>query len=139
MRRMPVVIPGVIVVLALFAGIGLAQVGFKANPVLQTMTTAAGQPIRFPRVNNEVSALMVEIAAGGETGRHKHPNPAFVYVLEGAITLVEDGQPTRVYKGGQAFVETVDTWHNAFNRGSTPAKALVVFAGEKGKPGLVRP
>lgn len=139
MQRTPGVILGVLLGLALIAGIGWAQVGFKASPVLQTTTTAAGQPIRFPQANNEVSALIVEIAPGGDTGRHKHPIPALVYMLQGVITLEEDGQPTRVYKTGEAFVETVDTWHNAFNKGTTVAKALVVFAGEKGKPGLVRP
>ncbi len=139
MHRIPAVIVGAFAGLALITGIVWAQVGFKASPVLQTTTTAAGQSIRFPQVNNEISALMVEIAPGGDTGRHKHPIPAFVYVLQGVITLEENGQPTRVYKAGKAFVETVDTWHNAFNKGSTPAKALVVFVGEKGRPGLVRP
>jgi len=40
---------------------------------------------------------------------------------------------------GDSFLEVVNTWRNGKNRGATPVKLLVVFAGVRGKPNLVRP
>ena len=82
---------------------------------------------------------MLAIGPGGETGRHMHPYPTFVYVLEGAIDVEMDGGVVHSYKAGDSFLEVVNTWHNGKNKGTTPAKVLVVFAGVLGKPNLVRP
>jgi quercetin dioxygenase-like cupin family protein len=62
-----------------------------------------------------------------------------VYVLEGEIAIEADDNPARTYKAGDAFAESVNTWHNGYNRGSVPTKILVVFAGEEGQPVTVRP
>ncbi len=88
---------------------------------------------------NQVTAALVEIAPGGQSGRHYHPAPVFVYILEGELTWEADGHPPRLYRAGQAIVEDVNAWHNAFNGGSIPAKFLVVFLGEEGVPTTVRP
>ena len=123
-----------------FIGVtALAQVGFRATPVFQGTRTAIGQEIQFPLFRNQIAALLVEIAPGGETGRHQHPVPTFVYVLEGTVTIAHEGHPQVVYTSGQAFLESVNTWHNGRNLGTTPLKLLVVFSGEEGKPNLVRP
>ncbi len=125
----------------MIAGSGLvwAQVGMKSTTVLQTTTTAVGQPIQFPQSRSQFTGVVIEIAPGGEVGRHMHPVPNFVYVLEGEITIEAEGHPARTYSPGQSFVESVNTWHNGINRGSAPLKILVVFAGEEGKPVTVRP
>jgi quercetin dioxygenase-like cupin family protein len=117
-----------------------AQVKFSSTPVLQTGVTNAGGPITYPATDSaEVTALRVEIGPGGETGRHLHLYPAFVYVLEGAIEVEIEGRGRHSYKAGDSFVEAVDMWHNGSNRGSAPVKLLVVFTGVRGKPNLVRP
>jgi quercetin dioxygenase-like cupin family protein len=117
-----------------------AQVNFKATPVLQSGATASGAPFAYPKTDSaEVTALLLEIGPGGETGRHMHPNPAFVYVLEGAIEVDMDGGMAHTYKAGDSFLEVLNTWHNGKNKGTTPAKVLVVFSGVKGKPNLIRP
>lgn len=46
---------------------------------------------------------------------------------------------TTTYKTGEAFAEGVNVWHNGVNRGTVPVRVVVVFAGEDGKPVLVRP
>lgn len=120
-------------------GIALAQVGFRATPVLQATQTVIGQQIQFPLFRNQVAALLVEIAPGGETGRHQHPVPTLSYVLEGTVTVEIEGHPQAVYTAGQAFIEPVNVWHNGRNRGAAPLKLFVVFSGEEGKPNLVRP
>jgi quercetin dioxygenase-like cupin family protein len=125
-------------ILALAAGVG-AQQGFRSSLVLQTTTTSIGQPILFPPFRNEIRAFLIELAPGGEVGRHRHPVPTFVYVLEGTFTVETEGHPTRQYQAGQGYVEAMDTWHNGLNRGTTPVKFLVVYAAEEGKPTAIRP
>jgi len=117
-----------------------AQVNFKATPILQSGATVSGAPLAYPRTDSaEVTALLLEIGPGGETGRHMHPNPTFVYMLEGAIEVEMDGGMPHTYKAGDSFLEVVNTWHNGKNTGTTPARILVVFSGVKGKPNLIRP
>lgn len=118
--------------------------GFKATPVLQATTTASGQAIAYPSGGTpEITALLIEIAPGGQTGLHKHPTVApFVYVLEGTLEVEAEGVERRaVYTAGTnpAFVEVFNTWHNGMNKGDKPVKALVIFAGLQGRPNLVRP
>ncbi len=140
MRRY-LVVSGVMAVLiaAMTAGT-LAQVGFKATTVLQAGTTVTGQDLQFPLFRNQITAAVLEIAPSGEVGRHRHPVPTFVYVLEGSVQVAIDGQSqTSTYGPGQAYLEAVNTWHNVYNRGTGPARLLVVFAGEQGQPNLVRP
>jgi len=126
--------------IAVLGGIAWAQAtGVTSRMLLQTSTTPAGQPIQFPLFRNQITALAVEIAPGGEVGRHMHPVPVVVYILEGELTVEAEGQPARTYKAGQAAVEVMNTWHNGLNRGSVPVKFLVVYAGEEGKPTTIRP
>ena len=129
-----------VAVLGLIATPAAAQVKFSATPVLQSGTTAGGASIAYPKTDSaEVTALVLDIGPGGETGRHMHPYPTLVYVLEGAIDVEMDGGVVHTYKAGDSFLEAVNTWHNGKNNGTTPAKVLVVFAGVHGKPNLVRP
>ncbi|OLD42014.1 MAG: hypothetical protein AUI83_19965 [Armatimonadetes bacterium 13_1_40CM_3_65_7] len=120
---------------------GATPVGLKATPVIQTKTTVIGQPIAFPLWGkDQLSVVAIEITPGGQAGRHQHPVPTFVYVLEGTGFTVEvEGHGQRVYSAGQAYAESMNTWHNAFNRGTGLAKVLVVFAGEDGVPNSIRP
>ena len=134
--------PGILALafLSLIATPAVAQVKFSATPVLQSGTTAGGTSIAYPKTDSaEVTALMLNIGPGGETGRHLHPYPTFVYVLEGAIDVEMDGGGVQGHKAGDSFLEVVNTWHNTKNKGTTPAKVLVVFAGVHGKPNAVRP
>jgi len=127
--------------LMVLAGTGLvwAQVGMRSTTTLQTTVTAIGQPLQFPQSRSQFTGVVIELAPGGEVGRHMHPVPNFVYVLEGEIAIEAEGHPVRTYSAGQSFVESVNTWHNGLNRGSAPLRILVVFAGEEGRPVTVRP
>jgi quercetin dioxygenase-like cupin family protein len=116
-----------------------AQTNFKATPILQSGTTVHGKAIAYPATDSpEITALLLEIAPGGESGRHMHPNPTFVYVLEGTLDVEMEGK-THSFKAGDSFLEAVNTWHNGKNKGKVPAKVLVVFSGAAGQPNLIRP
>lgn len=108
---------------------------FKATPVLKSVQTASNMKIQYPKAGQaEIVSAIGELEPGGRTARHQHPVPVFVYVLQGTLTVQADGGQPREYTPGLAFVEDVDHWHQAFNKGTTPVKILVVFMGEEGKP-----
>src|SRR3989442_15754391 len=90
-----------VAVRVLIAPPAAAQVKFSYAPVLQSGTTAGGKSIAYPKTDSaEVTALMLDIGPGGETGRHMHPYPTFVYVLEGAIDVQMDGGVVHSSKAG---------------------------------------
>ncbi len=112
--------------------------GFKTTPVLKSGKTAGNMPIDYPKTGKaEIISVIGEMEPGGRTARHQHPVPVYVYVLEGTVTVQAEGAQARDYKPGQAFLEDINHWHQAFNKGTTPVKILVVFVGEEGKPTTV--
>jgi quercetin dioxygenase-like cupin family protein len=117
----------------------LGPVGFTTTTLLQTSTTVEGQPIRFPQGDNQFTAVLGEIAPGGQAGRHMHTVPLLVYILEGSLSIEMEGHGTHEVTAGEAFTEVVNTWHNGRNLGSTPARFLIVFAGQDGTPITIRP
>jgi len=117
-----------------------AQVKFSATPILQSGATVGGASIAYPKTDSaELTVVQLDIGPGGETGRHMHPYPTLVYVLEGAIEVAMDSGIAHSYKAGDSFLMVVNTWTNAKNKGTMPAKVLVVYVGVHGKPNLVRP
>jgi len=76
----------------------------------------------------------VEVPPGVAAGRHRHPVDAFVYVLEGTLTLEQDGQKPRTLKAGEVFQEVPGGIYNARNTGTSPLTLLVVSLGEKEQP-----
>lgn len=82
----------------------------------------------------EAIMAMVELPPGSQEGRHTHPAEAYVFVLEGAITLENEGQPTATLKAGDIFYVASGKIHQAINNGKATAKLAAVFVAEKGKP-----
>ena len=70
----------------------------------------------------EVTALLVEVAPGAETGWHLHPVPSFAMVLDGALEItLKDGRTKRLH-AGEALAEVIDTSHNGRNVGDGPVE-----------------
>jgi quercetin dioxygenase-like cupin family protein len=89
---------------------------------------------------NEMSVWVADLAAGAATGRHIHPTPRFVYVLEGAVVLELDGKPPQTFKAGQAFAEMPNLVHNFRNASATePARALGFQYAGKDQPLQITP
>jgi quercetin dioxygenase-like cupin family protein len=85
--------------------------------------------------DSEMNVWVADIAAGAATGRHTHPTPRFVYVIEGAVVLEMDGKPPQAFKAGQAFAEIPNEIHNFRNAsGTESAKALGFQYARKGQP-----
>jgi quercetin dioxygenase-like cupin family protein len=64
-------------------GIGMAvaaESDVKVTPVMKSSMTISGQRIEYPHGDKpEMSAVVVEIGPGKESGRHLHPVPTYVY------------------------------------------------------------
>ncbi|KQV45822.1 MULTISPECIES: cupin domain-containing protein [unclassified Duganella] len=126
----------VVAVFAIFAAqpaLALEQsAAIKVTRLLQSPSSWNGAALAYPGGQAEVTALLVEIAPGGETGWHLHPVPSFGYVLEGELEVsLKDGTVKRVV-AGQALAEVVNTLHNGRNVGKGPVKLLVFYAGAVG-------
>lgn len=117
----------------------VGPVGLKITPILDTDKTFTGQPIRFPQGDNQLTAVIAEVEPGGQVGRHMHPVPLFVYILEGTLTIEMKGHGTHAFSAGQGLAEVVHMWHNGRNLGDKPVRFLIVFAGQKGTPSIIRP
>jgi quercetin dioxygenase-like cupin family protein len=105
----------------------------KVTPLLKTSQSWNGAPIRYPEGQAEISALMIEVAPGGETNWHEHPVPSFGMLLEGTLEIsLADGRK-KLMKPGEALAEVIATPHNGRNVGTTPVKLVVFYAGAVGK------
>ena len=102
------------------------------TPVLQTSQTIIGQPIAYPAGTAEVTAVIITIVPGGETGWHLHAVPLFGYMLEGQLTVDYGDKGTHTYAGGDALMEAMNWPHNGMNKGAVPVRILAVYAGAKG-------
>lgn len=133
------------IVLAVFLGVGLvraepeASEGYKSEiqitPLLRTMNTSARQPIVYPATNQaEVTAVLVEIPPGAETGWHKHLFPCFAYIESGTLEVDLEGGKTHRFTAGQALAESIHLLHNGRNTGIEPVRLVMFVMGEKGKP-----
>lgn len=111
----------------------------RAVPLLRTTTTAAGQPIVYPKTDHpEVTALLVTIPSGAETGWHRHPFPCYGYILSGELNVELEGGKINHFKAGDALVEAVNLLHNGRNTGAEPVKLVMFVTGEKGQPFTVK-
>jgi quercetin dioxygenase-like cupin family protein len=109
--------------------------GFKTQSLLKTGLTRDNQPISYPKTEKpEIISVIGTIEPGGRTPLHEHPIPTYVYVLEGEVELQSEGGQPAKYKAGEAYIEALNHKHQLFNKSSAPAKVLVVFVGEEGKP-----
>ncbi len=114
--------------------------------LLETQTTNLGQPIEYPAENAaKITAVIVTLAPGEETGRHRHPVPLYGQVLSGQVTsdYSDSGDSgehgSQTYQAGEAFMEAVATWHNGHNSGDETLRILAIFMGAEGVPNVERP
>ena len=106
----------------------------KVTRLLKTTTDAAGRPLAYPKPEDgqaEVTALMVEMPPGAQTGWHKHPIGCIGYLIEGELEVtLADGRVNKI-KAGEALCEVVDLDHNGVNRGAVPVKLVMFVLGTK--------
>jgi len=102
--------------------------------------TIAGEPLAYPSTPEPVVSSAIEtIPPGGVTSWMTHPVPAYLYVLEGTLTVeLVDGSRQK-FDAGQSFLQCRTTWHRGRNEGTTTMRFLAVFIGAKGVPEVLHP
>ena len=117
-----------ILAVALFAASipAYAAPQMTAKQILNTTTTATGQPIAMPSGRLRVIGSIVVIPPAYAGGYHKHIYPRYAYVLAGTLNVQDKGGATRHYVTGSAFVETIGSWHRARVQGRTPVRLFVL-------------
>lgn len=122
---------------ALVAGLAAVAIGTEvlmaqSVPITRTMLQ---QKDLDGVAGREVVMYRAEIAPSGAVGRHFHPGPELIYVLEGALILEHDGHPPVTLKAGESTHIAAKHVHDARNASTTqPVKAVVFLVGEKGQP-----
>jgi len=72
----------------------------------------------------KATAVEVTLAPGEVEPVHRHPGPAFGYVLEGEYEWAIDDQPAKVFKAGETFYEPTGCLHRV---GKNPGKVKTRF------------
>lgn len=99
------------------------------TPLLQSSTDVLGEPLAYPEGTPNVTAAIVTIPPGGETGWHEHEVPLFAYLLEGELTVDYGDKGTKTYRAGEAVIEAMNWPHNGTNTGTVPMKLIAVYMG----------
>ena len=87
----------------------------------------------------EVIIKHLAIPPGFVGGRHFHPGPVFVYVLEGSLTLEMEGDAPRTINAGELFQEPLQGVMQARNLSTTDWAKIVVFqVGDAGNPMMIK-
>ena len=110
----------------------------QSDPPSKKITVLLTQPLSEP-AGKEVRVMTVEYPPGVRSAPHRHPGSIFAYVLEGEVLCQVEGQPLRTYRAGEVWYEYPQQLHQVSGNASAkvPAKLLVFFLTESGKPVLV--
>jgi quercetin dioxygenase-like cupin family protein len=114
------------------AGLALAHPKDSGSEKGEQVKVLATYDVKEKLDGMDATVTMVEVTIGpGEAGAaHRHPGPAFVYVIEGTYELGIDDQPTKIYKAGQTFQEPAGCLHrvsrNPAEKGNTKLVAVVL-------------
>src|ERR671918_800408 len=60
-------------------------------------------------------------------GKHYHSGPTYVYVLQGTLTIEEEGKPTQTFEAGGVYAEPIGNPMQAFNKRCDRAMELLVL------------
>ncbi len=101
--------------------------GVIVTPLLNTLTTASGQPIILPKGRARLIVSTYEIAPGVKLPVHRHLYPRYAYVLDGQLRVTEVKTHRKFdYKKDEFAVEMVGPEHFGENTGKTPLRLLVI-------------
>jgi quercetin dioxygenase-like cupin family protein len=132
MKRFNVNRLGIPAVVAVIAIVGVSSLEAQQPAPQVKRSVVLKQDMTLP--DREGVMAMVELPVGSSEGKHTHFAEVFAFVLEGTISLENEGNPTATLKAGDVFHILPGKVHNGTNIGTVPAKIAAVFVAEKGKP-----
>ena len=89
-----------------------------------TVSSQVALPLSLQPEQASLVALVLEFAPGAGFPEHTHGAPVTVTVLQGQVTLREEGT-AKTYSSGETWTETPGHVHSAVNEGTSPARVLV--------------
>jgi quercetin dioxygenase-like cupin family protein len=114
--------------LTLAAGIAVGAIGMAATHEDSEKVTLIAERNIVERLDGkEAKAAVVEVTLDpGQAGEpHRHPGPAFGYVLEGEYEWAVDDQAAKVLKAGDTFYEPTGCLHRVTrNPGTVKTRVL---------------
>lgn len=126
------------VLLFLMPGTLMAQQPAASQAPHASVTSLTSKDLpEFP--GKEVLMITVDYPPGSVDPIHRHNAHAFIYVLEGSITMQVKGGKEVTLTPGQTFYEGPDDVHVVGRNASSsrPAKFVVFFIKDQGAPVLV--
>jgi quercetin dioxygenase-like cupin family protein len=110
------------------------------TPLPDLTTTTAGEPLLYLSTPNPViSSDILTVPPGGVSHWMTHPVPAYVYVLQGDLTVEFIDGTEKTFHEGEVILQPRAAWHRGRNKGQRPLRFLAVFLGAKGVPGILHP
>ena len=82
----------------------------------------------------EVAVMRFTIPPQTALPIHKHPAINAAYVIDGELTVFQEGGTQRNFKKGEVVIEMVEKWHHGINQGSVPVELVVFYATTKDLP-----
>jgi mannose-6-phosphate isomerase-like protein (cupin superfamily) len=112
----------------------------RIDRLADLVQTIADERLEYPSTPDPViSSAVLSVPIGEASQWMTHPVPAYLYVLEGTLTVeFEDGRRYE-FQEGRAFLQCRTMWHRGRNFGSKPVKFLAVFMGSKSVPYILHP
>jgi quercetin dioxygenase-like cupin family protein len=102
---------------------GLGGTADAQEPPLPTNRYVSKFPVTTTPAQYDLVQLVLDFAPGAFTRLHSHSGPAYVTVLEGQITRIENGVKA-VFGPGQTFTEAQGVFLAAGNEGSVKARVM---------------
>jgi quercetin dioxygenase-like cupin family protein len=99
------------------------------TPLLKGEADVLGRPLSYPAGQATVTAAIVVLAPGQQTGWHVHAVPLFAQILEGELTVDYGSKGRKLFRAGDTVLEAVDWPHNGTNTGTVPVRLLAVYMG----------
>ena len=125
------------IALAFVAGIGVGAARppqVHVTALFATSKTVMDEPIVYPSGAAKLTAAIVALDPGDETGWHTHGVPLAGIVLEGELTVDYGDKGKRVFHTGDAIAETMSVPHNGKNTGDGPMRLFAIYIGAEGVP-----
>lgn len=127
---------------ALTSAILAGMVSFQALAGEEYVSTARGKTLhKAPLQGAEGKEVIIKHFSAPPKwvgGKHMHPGPVFVYILEGEFT-VETAKGTKTYRAGELYPEEINAAMLARNLSATDdMEILVIQVGDIGKPMMIK-
>ena len=127
---------------ALAAAMAVGMAGLQVAQAAEYVSKAKVKSLtEVPLAGVEGKVVIIKhfaVPPGFVGGKHMHPGPVFVYVIEGTLT-VETGGKIETYQAGELFPEPLSLPMQGKNLSTTDDLEFVVFqVGDVGKPMMIK-